>query len=240
MKKTLSVLISALLAFAGLTVVSAPAHAAEHTVIMHYHRFDGNYAAWNLWFWGTSSSYDGIGDSSDPNFVDEDNAGEDNYFEVDENASTYAATFTFTVDDSETSGFGFVLRDIQQWADWHGDTTKDGGDHFVSLNENSDTTEVWIVEGSDEVFYEQVDFPQSARAINPSVKVGKTTALPKKTEQGATITWVSKTKKTCTVNSGKKIKVMGHKTGLCRVKGTARGFEAFAPFSKTVAIYVVK
>ncbi|MEN9692942.1 MAG: hypothetical protein RLZZ330_586 [Actinomycetota bacterium] len=222
MKKTLSVLISALLAFAGLTVVSAPAHASEHTVIMHYHRFAADYENWNLWFWGTNSGVDGTGGQ---------------FFDIDEDASTYGGTFTFTVDTASTSGFGFVIRDRDEWS---GDTVKDGNDHFVSLDLGANTTEVWVIEGSDEVFYELVDFPQSSPAINPSVKVGKTTALPKKTEQGATITWVSKTKKTCTVNSGKKIKVMGHKTGLCRVKGTARGFEAYAPFSKTVAIYVVK
>lgn len=224
MKKTLSVLISALLAFAGLTVVSAPAHASEHTVIMHYHRFAADYADWNLWFWGTGGAVDG----------DESN---DHYFEVDENASTYAATFTFTVDTGSTSGFGFVLRSIDDWGSYF-EGCKDGGDHFVSLDLTADTTEVWVVEGSDEVFYEQVAFPQSASDVKPAVKVGGTITLPKKTEQGAAITWVSKTKKTCKVVEGKKIKLQGLKAGLCRVKGTARGFEAYAKYSDTVAVYV--
>lgn len=222
MKKTLSVLISALLAFAGLSVVTAPAHAAEHTVIMHYHRFDASYEDWNLWFWGTSS-------------VDETN---DQYFEVDENASTYAATFEFTVDTAETSGFGFVLRSISDWSEYY-DGCKDGGDHFVSLNLDSDTTEVWVVEGSDEVFYEEVLFPQSAKEVKPSVKVGKVTALPKNTEQGSPITWTSKTKATCKVVKVKgSPKVQGVKAGLCRVKGVAVGFESYSRYNNTIALFV--
>ena len=221
MKKTLSVLISALLAFAGLSVVTAPAKAAEHTVTIHYHRFDGNYGTWNLWIWGTNSGIDNTGG---------------HLFDVDESAAKFGATYTFTVDDADTSGFGFVLRDLDCWGCGE---VKDGGDHGASLNENSTSTEVWIVQGSDTSYYSEPAFPQSVDSPAVSVKAGKTIKLDNRTDKGALVTWTSKTKKTCEVVTVKgKQRLKGLKAGLCRVKGSAVGVGEYAPYRTTVALFV--
>jgi hypothetical protein len=218
MKKTLSVLISALLAFAGLTAITAPAQATDRTVTIHYHRFDGNYGEWNLWIWGSGTGYDNTGD---------------HIFSVDETKSKFPATYTFTFPES-TSGFGFVLRDKNCWGCGE---VKDGGDHSAALA--ADTTDVWVVEGSDTAFYSEPAFPQAVDSPKPGVKLGKMIALDKRTDKGALVTWTSKTKKVCSVVSVKgKPKLKGLKKGLCRVKAVAVSVGEYGAYSKTVAVYV--
>lgn len=224
MKKTLSVLISALLAFAGLSVVTAPANAADSTVTIHYHRFDGDYAAWNFWFWQVDAPVDSTHGL---------------YFDVDESASKFGATFTFTVPESETQ-FGFLVKNGNEW-EGSKDQSNDGGgspgDKAVSWGGGD--VDVWIVQGSDKVYYSEPLFPQSVDSPAVSVKAGKTIKLDNRTDKGALVTWTSKTKKTCavvTVNDKQRLK--GLKAGLCRVKGSAVGVGEYAPYRNTVALFV--
>ncbi len=218
MKKTLSVLVSALLAFAGLATVSAPAHATDRTVTIHYHRFDGNYGTWNLWIWGSNTANDNTGD---------------HLFDVDESAAKFGATYTFTFSDA-TTGFGFVLRDLNCWGCGE---VKDGNDHSAALE--ADTTDIWVVEGSDTVYYEEPAFPQLVDAPLPAVKAGKTIKLDARTDKGAAVTWTSKTKKTCAVvKVNGKPRLKGLQKGLCRVKAVAVSVGEYGAYNKTIAVFV--
>jgi hypothetical protein len=225
MKKTLSVLISALLAFAGLTVVSAPAHATDITVTIHYHRFDANYEAWNLYFWNLNS----------PDITTDHG----HYFEVDETAAKFGATFTMSAVEAE-EGFGFVVKDGAEWGGSKDQSTDGGGspgDHLASWGGGS--VDIWIVQGSDIVFYEEPSFPQAVDTPAASVKVGKLIKLDGRTDKAAVVTWTSKTKKVCSVvmKSGKP-KLKGLKKGLCRIKAVAVGVGEYGAYSKNIAVYV--
>ena len=224
MKKTLSVLISALLAFAGLTAISAPAQAADSTVTIHYHRFDGHYSPWTFWFWAVSSEVD---------------SSHDLYFEVDEEAPKFGATFTFTVDEAET-GFGFLVKDGEEWEGSKDQSTDGGGspgDKAVSWAGGD--VDIWIVQGTDVVFYEEPAFPQAVDTPSPAVKVGKMIALDKRTDKGALVTWTSKSKQVCAVVTVKgKPKLKGLKKGLCRIKAVAVSVGEYGAYSKNVAVRV--
>lgn len=224
MKKTLSVLISALLAFAGLTAITAPAQAADSTVTIHYHRFDGEYSAWNFWFWAVDSEVD---------------SSHGLYFDVDESAAKFGATYTFTTGEAEV-GFGFLVKDGVEWEGSKDQSTDGGGspgDKLVSWGGGD--LDIWIVQGSDVVFYEEPAFPQAVDAPAAAVKAGKMIALDKRTDKGALVTWTSKTKKVCAVVSVKgKPKLKGLKKGLCRVKAVAVSVGEYGAYSKTIAVYV--
>jgi hypothetical protein len=75
---------------------------------------------------------------------------------------------------------------------------------------------------------------QNGPKVVSKVKVGKTAKLPVTTASGSRITWVSKTKKTCTVKGNA---VKGKKAGKCKVRATAPRTETFNAFS---ALYSVK
>jgi hypothetical protein len=232
MKKTLSVLISALLAFAGLTVVSAPAHAADRTVTIHYHRFDGAYDGRTIWAWGTGNEEVSGGG----------NGGQDGVYitDIDENAAKFGATFSFVVSDDTVTGFGFIVRNGNNWddgRDYEG-TNVENGNKSPVINETGDT-EMWIVFGSNTVYYEEPAFPQAVDSPAASVKVGKLIKLDARTDKAAVVTWTSKTKKVCSVvmKSGKP-KLKGLKKGLCRVKAVAVGVGEYGAYSKTIALYV--
>jgi hypothetical protein len=232
MKKTLSVLISALLAFAGLTVVSAPANAADRTVTIHYHRFDGAYEGRTIWAWGTANEEVSGGG----------NGGQDGVFitDIDEDAAKFGATFSFVVSDDTVTGFGFIVRNGNNWddgRDYEG-TNVENGNKSPVLNETGDT-EMWIVFGSNTVYYEEPAFPQAVDSPAAAVKVGKLIKLDARTDKAAVVTWTSKTKKVCSVvmKSGKP-KLKGLKKGLCRVKAVAVSVGEYGAYSKTIAVYV--
>jgi hypothetical protein len=226
MKKTLSVLISALLAFAGLTVVSAPANAADRTVTIHYHRFDGAYDTKTLWIWNNPNAT--VNESSDQ------------FFEVDESLAKFQATFTFVVSDDTKASFGFLVRNGNNWDDGkdHEGSNADNADKAVTLNASGDT-DVWIVEASNTVYYEEPAFPQAVDSPAASVKVGKLIKLDARTDKAAVVTWTSKTKKVCSVVMKKgKPNVKGLKKGLCRIKAVAVGVGEYGAYNKTIALYV--
>lgn len=231
MKKTISVLISALLAFAGLTTITAPAQAADRTVTIHYHRFDGSYEGRTIWAWGTGN----------PDVSGGGNGGQDGVYitDIDDSAAKFGATFSFTVSDDDVTGFGFIVRDGNNWdgRDYEG-TNVENGNKTAVINESGDT-DMWIVQGSNTVYYEEPAFPQAVDSPAAAVKAGKLIALDKRTDKGALVTWTSKTKKVCAVVSVKgKPKLKGLKKGLCRVKAVAVGVGEYGPYSKTIAVYV--
>lgn len=64
---------------------------------------------------------------------------------------------------------------------------------------------------------------------------GKSARLPKKTTQGAPLSWKTTTKKVCSV---KKRKVKALKKGTCRLMSTAPAVSGFAPFNQKYSIKV--
>jgi hypothetical protein len=230
MKKTLSVLISALLAFAGLTAIAAPAQANDRTVTIHYHRFDGAYEGRTIWMWGCGNSdVCGGGGGTDGVYITD----------IDDTAAKFGATFSFSVPEGVT-GFGFIVRNANNWSDGrdYEGTNVENGNKAASFPETGDV-DMWIVQGSNTVYYTEPSFPQAVDTPLPAVKVGKMIALDKRTDKGALVTWTSKTKKVCsvvTVNG--KLKLKGLKKGLCRVKAVAVSVGEYGAYSKTVAVFV--
>ena len=76
---------------------------------------------------------------------------------------------------------------------------------------------------------------QTVKKPPAKLKKGKKVKLAKKTRQGATISWKSKTKKVCLV---KKNVLRAKKKGLCKISASAPGPFGFQPFAKKYTIRV--
>ncbi|MFH5882341.1 pullulanase-associated domain-containing protein [Liberiplasma polymorphum] len=123
-------------------------------VIVHYHRWDGNYTTENIWTWDT-----GTGGSEAP---------------IERSGmSDFGATFEINIADNAASEIGFILRYSGAWGDGNNDRDgwipADGGDkpnraivikedgEFVGFDENGEK-HVFVFEGSNEIVYQDENF----------------------------------------------------------------------------------
>ncbi|MFP4461525.1 MAG: type I pullulanase [Thermotogota bacterium] len=101
--------------------------AASTDMVIHYHRYDGNYEGWDLWLWGpglNGSAYE---------FDSEDDYGK-------------VAHCTIHEDLDEV---GFLVR-LGNWA------AKDvAQDRYVTTDD--EVTEIWLLQGVKEIFFEEPD-----------------------------------------------------------------------------------
>lgn len=100
---------------------------ASTDMIIHYHRYDGNYEGWDLWLWGpglNGSAYD---------FDSEDDYGKVAHCSIPE----------------DLPEVGFLVR-LGNWV------AKDvAQDRYVNTDE--DVTEIWLLQGVKEVYFEEPD-----------------------------------------------------------------------------------
>ncbi len=100
---------------------------SQTDLTIHYHRFDGNYEGWNLWLWGR-----GLNGSA------HEFDGEDEYGRI--------ANVTLPDDLDEV---GIIVR-LGEWE------AKDvSQDRYFETEE--DGTEIWLLQGVKEVYYEEPD-----------------------------------------------------------------------------------
>lgn len=145
-KRLISLLLIASMIISAFTTIPADTiHAGGIKVIVHYHRFDGNYDGWNLWAWPESKdglSYD---------FNDEDNFG---------------AVAEFTVDNMEdVDNLGFIVR-LNDWEEKDIDS-----DRFVPLDDMQDETlEFYLVQGDPQVYVNPDDIDLSPKFLKASLE----------------------------------------------------------------------
>ena len=121
MKKGL--LVGFLLFFACLAVISSE-------LVVHYHRYDQEYAGWNLWIWPHEPTSD---HGSSYEFDDSDDFG-------------FRAVIPLP---DELTKVGIIVR-LREWE------AKDiAVDRFVPIME--DTTHIWILQGIEEIFFSPPD-----------------------------------------------------------------------------------
>jgi pullulanase len=100
------------------------------TIVVHYHRFDGNYEGWNLWIWPVEP----IGQEGKAyQFTEADNFG-------------LRATVVL---DMDLTKVGIIVR-LKEWE------AKDvAKDRFIEIENNF--AEVWILQGVEEIFKQRPD-----------------------------------------------------------------------------------
>jgi len=110
-----------------LMIVMLSILAASTDMIIHYHRYDGNYEGWDLWLWGpglNGSAYE---------FDAEDDYGKVAHCSIEE----------------DLDEVGFLVR-LGNWA------AKDvAQDRYVNTAE--EVTEIWLLQGVKEIFFEEPD-----------------------------------------------------------------------------------
>ena len=101
------------------------------TIIVHYHRYDGNYEGWNLWIWPHKPSSK---EGKAYEFTEKDEFGVKAVVKLDETCAKV----------------GIIVR-LREWE--MKDVAKD---RFIDIPE-SGVAEVWILQGVEEIFYERPD-----------------------------------------------------------------------------------
>ncbi len=158
MKRILSLIITLTLV-AAMFVLAAPTVAAEvtandcttnHTVVLHYHRWDNDYTNMDFWTWGT-----GTDGSGNPQIAGEDDFGAVAYFCIADDAENDAGLIPRVNDWSYKDGID---------ADGDGDTDnksiplKDEAGNFIGFDE-SGIKHVYVLQGSAEVYTAGEDMP---------------------------------------------------------------------------------
>ncbi len=140
MKRGLFFLVFLLLVFL-LACSSRPA-SSETTIVVHYHRFDGNYEGWNLWIWPVEPIR---GEGKAYQFTDLDDFGA-------------KATVVLPM---KLTKVGIIVR-LREWE------AKDvDKDRFIDIKDGK--AEVWIIQGVEEIFYERPNIgPSQDSDIEPS------------------------------------------------------------------------
>lgn len=161
MKKVLQLLTGFALVLTLVSALATPVAAEEveeeaaepelRQVIVHYHRWDGEYEGRNIWTWNT-----GTGGSEAP--VEQSGT------------SDFGATFTINLGEDAGDEIGLILRYSAAWGDGQNDRDglipEDGGDKankaIVIRDENGEFTgfdedgvkHVFVIEGMNEVIYQ--------------------------------------------------------------------------------------
>lgn len=126
------------------TVAQSTLQATEQKMIVHYHRFDGNYEGWNLWIWAKGK------DGKAYEFQAED---------------AYGKTAEILIEDvSGADEVGFIVRK----GEWE---AKDVDvDRFVSLSKvNADgVLEIYLVQGAETVYFSESEIDLSPKFLKAS------------------------------------------------------------------------
>ncbi|MCK5387798.1 MAG: hypothetical protein KAJ22_00785 [Candidatus Izimaplasma sp.] len=158
MKRILSLIITLTLV-AAMFVLAMPSVAAEvtandcttnHTVVVHYHRWDDDYTNMDFWTWGT-----GTNGSGNPQIIGEDDFGAVAYFCIDDDSDAEAGLIPRLNDWSYKDGID---------ANDDGDTDnksiplKDANGDFDGFDENG-IKHVYLLQGSASVYTAAPDMP---------------------------------------------------------------------------------
>jgi pullulanase len=103
---------------------------ASTTVIVHYHRFDGNYEGWNLWIWPVEPIFQ---EGRAYNFTEKDDFG-------------LKAVITLPMNSTKV---GIIIR-LREWEEK--DVAKD---RFINIKDNEE--EVWILQNVEEIYTSKPD-----------------------------------------------------------------------------------
>lgn len=156
MKKTLSIVIILFMVLSFLPVdqfAVAQTEADSLKMVVHYHRFDGNYDGWNLWIWAKGS------DGKSYEFKTEDSYGKKAEIEI-EGASS-------------AEEVGFIIRK----GEWE---AKDVDmDRFVSTAKmNAEgVLEIYLVQGAESVYFSEAEIDLSPKFLKAQFIDEKTLKL---------------------------------------------------------------
>ena len=117
---------------------------SETTIVVHYHRFDGNYEGWNLWIWPVKPISE---HGKAYQFTERDDFG-------------VKATVVLPM---KLTKVGIIVR-LREWE------AKDvAKDRFINIKDGK--AEVWIIQGVEEIFYEKPDMTTiEKRLFSPTNK----------------------------------------------------------------------
>ncbi|MCH1624515.1 pullulanase [Fredinandcohnia quinoae] len=117
----------------------------DNHIRIHYNRTDGNYENYGAWLWNDVASPSANWPTGATMFEKEDRYGAYVDVELKEGAKS----------------IGFLVMDVTK-----GDAGKDGGDKAFTIT-NPEINELWIKQGSDEVFtFEPVELPENTVRIH--------------------------------------------------------------------------
>lgn len=147
MKKTLSMILILLLLVglvpeAGLSSALMASDAVD--MVIHYHRFDGNYEGWNLWIWAKGK------DGSSYEFSSEDAYGKKAEFRVE------------GVGNAEE--IGFIVRK----GEWEAKDVE--ADRFVPISKQNaeGVLEIFLVQGAERIYYSEDEIDLSPKFLKAS------------------------------------------------------------------------
>lgn len=147
MKKTLSMILILLLLVglvpeAGLSSALMASDALD--MVIHYHRFDGNYEGWNLWIWAKGK------DGSSYEFSSEDAYGKKAEFRVE------------GVGNAEE--IGFIVRK----GEWEAKDVE--ADRFVPISKQNaeGVLEIFLVQGAERIYYSEDEIDLSPKFLKAS------------------------------------------------------------------------
>lgn len=115
-------------------------------VKLHYFRYDGNYEGWNLWTWPEGKGGKRI------DFTAEDDFGKVAEFELENPEGMTKA--------------GFIVRKSMQGDDW---AVKEFGDRFITKFDDMGNAEVWIVQGTERIYYNPAYIEKDPKIVNASM-----------------------------------------------------------------------
>lgn len=147
MKKTLSMILIFLLliGLAPTEVLSSALTTADAIdMVIHYHRFDGNYEGWNLWIWAKGK------DGSAFAFNTEDAYGKKAEFRLE--------------DIGEAEEIGFIVRK----GEWEAKDVE--ADRFVPIKmvNSEGALEIYLVQGAERIYYSEDEIDLSPKFLKAS------------------------------------------------------------------------
>jgi pullulanase len=138
LRRSLSAIVAVVTLFTGLVGISTPGHAAtNHTITVHYFRYEADYDTWNVWMWPKGSA----GAAYDFSSTD-----------------SFGKVGTFTVPGSAGVDVGFIVR---QGA-WVAKDVAD--DRYINTFDNSGNAEVWLIQGDPTIYYSAPNVGPSIRS----------------------------------------------------------------------------
>lgn len=151
MKKKISVF---LLLVILLTSVPIPSFASDQTeLIIHYHRFDGNYEGWNLWIWPSGQN------GAAYEFSEED---------------TFGKVARVTIEGlAEIEEIGFIVRK----GEWEAKDVE--SDRFVPMSQINEegNLEFYLIQGSENIYFDENEIDLSPKFLAASFIDEKTLKL---------------------------------------------------------------